>query len=122
MRLVVVFENIATSPDVKLMFVLRNDSLGEVEDSLLTIRVTLDKEDFLLATEQRVLCHVAVRVDNDKLVVSCGDKGVDGIVFWVLDQGHVNHLLFNSYLTHTEIKWLVGEVKQNQAVSVRNYE
>jgi hypothetical protein len=110
-RLVVVFEHIAAFPGVKHRLLLRNDCLCEVEDSFLTIPVTLDKEDPLLAAEQRVLCLFAFLVNNDKLVVFCGYKRVGSEAVRVLDQGHVNDLLCYDYLVHTEITRLVGEVK-----------
>ena len=119
--MVVVFEDIAPSPDVKHRFFLAFDGLGEVEDSLLTIPVTLDKKDPLL-TEQRVFYLISFLVNNDQLIVFGGDKDVVGEVFWLFDHGHVNHLLTNTYLIHTEISRLVGQIKYNQAVSVSNYE
>jgi hypothetical protein len=50
-RLLIVFEYVFTSPDVKYRLFFRNDGLGEVEDTLLLIFVSLNEEDSLLAAE-----------------------------------------------------------------------
>ena len=75
-RFLIVFEYVFTFPDVKHRLFLRNDGLGEVEDTLLLIFVSLNEENSLLATEQGVRCLVAVLVDDDQLVVFRGEKDV----------------------------------------------
>ena len=54
----------------------RTDGLGEVEDTLLLIFVSLDEQDSLLAAEQAVRCLVAVLVDDDQLIIFRGEKDV----------------------------------------------
>ncbi len=75
-RLLIVFEYVFTSSDVKYRLFFRNDGLGEVEDTLLLIFVSLNEEDSLLAAEQGVRCPVTMLVDNDQLVVFRGEKDV----------------------------------------------
>ena len=75
-RFLIVFEYVFTFPDVKNRLFLRNDGLGEVEDTLLLIFVSLDEQDSLLAAEQAVRCLVAVLVNDDQLVVFRGEKDV----------------------------------------------
>ena len=75
-RFLIVFEYVFTFPDVKHRLFLRNDVLGEVEDTLMLIFVSLNEENSLLATEQGVRCLVAVLVDDDQLVVFRGEKDV----------------------------------------------
>jgi hypothetical protein len=75
-HLLIVFEYVFTSPDVKYRLFFRNDGLGEVEDTLLLIFFSLNEEDSLLTAEQGVRCPVTMLVDNDQLVVFRGEKDV----------------------------------------------
>jgi hypothetical protein len=54
----------------------RTDGLGEVEDTLLLIFVSLNEEDSLLAAEQGVRCPFEMLVDDDQLIVLRGEKDV----------------------------------------------
>lgn len=58
-----------------------------------------------------MLCLSIVLVEYDKFIVFGGDHDVVGKVIWILDQGHVDHLLFNQYLVHTKVTGLVGQVE-----------
>ncbi len=74
--LLIVFENVFTSLYIKHRLFLRNDGLGEVEDTLLLIFVSLNEQDSLLNAEQGVRCLVSVLVDDNQLVVFRGEKDV----------------------------------------------
>jgi hypothetical protein len=54
----------------------RTDGLGEIEDTLLLIFVSLNEEDSLLAAEQGVRCSFEMLVDYDQLIVLRGEKDV----------------------------------------------
>jgi hypothetical protein len=58
------------------MSFFRTDGLGEVEDTLLLIFVSLNEEDSLLAAEQGVRCPFEMLVDDDQLIVLRGEKDV----------------------------------------------
>ena len=74
--LLIVFENVFTSLYIKHRLFLINDGLGEVEDTLLLIFVSLNEQDSLLNAEQGVRCLVSVLVDDNQLVVFRGEKDV----------------------------------------------